>query len=49
MKIKLAEDIDGYVKKLVWHKWDTNFLEELVKQVKANNEGGQTFLIIKRT
>ncbi len=30
---KLAMEMEGYVKKLVWRKWDTNYLEELVKQV----------------
>lgn len=30
---KLAMELDGYVRKLIWRKWDTNYLEELVKQV----------------
>ena len=30
---KLAMETDGYVKKLVWRKWNTNYLEELVEQV----------------
>ena len=30
---KLAMELDGYVKKLVWRKWNTNYLEEFVKQV----------------
>lgn len=30
---KLAMEMDGYVKKLVWRKWNTNYLEELVEQV----------------
>ena len=37
---KLAMEMDGYVKKLVWRKWDTNYLEELVEQV-TRNEGNQ--------
>lgn len=30
---KLAMEMDGYVKKLVWRKWNTNYLEEFVKHV----------------
>ena len=30
---KLAMEMDGDVKKLVWRKWNTNYLEELVEQV----------------
>lgn len=30
---KLAMELDGYVKKLVWRKWNTNYLEEFVKHV----------------
>ncbi len=30
---KLALEMEGYVRKLVWRKWDTNYLEELVGQV----------------
>lgn len=32
-KNKLAMELDGYVRKLIWRKWDTNYLEELVEQV----------------
>ena len=39
---KVAVEIEGYVSKLIWRKWDTNYLEELVKQV-TSNEGNQTF------
>ena len=30
---KLAMEVDGYVKKLVWRKWNTSYLEEFVKHV----------------
>ena len=38
---KFAVEIEGYVSKLIWRKWDTNYLEEIVKQVKEINERNQ--------
>ena len=37
---KFAVEIEGYVSKLIWRKWDTNYLKEVVKQV-TSNEGNQ--------
>ena len=38
---KFAMEMDGHVSKLIWRKWDTNYLEEIVKQVKAIHERNQ--------
>ena len=27
--------LDGYVRKMIWCNWDTNYLEELVEQIKS--------------
>lgn len=32
---KLAMKLDGYVRKMIWCNWDTNYLEELVEQIKS--------------
>ena len=32
---KLAMELDGYVRKLIWRNWDTNYLEELVEQIES--------------
>lgn len=32
---KLAMKLDGYVRKMIWYNWDTNYLEELVEQIKS--------------
>ena len=29
---KFAMELDGYIKKLIWRKWDTTYLEERMKQ-----------------
>ena len=29
---KFALELDGYIKKLIWRKWDTTYLEERMKQ-----------------
>lgn len=29
---KLALELDGYIKKLIWRKWDTTYLEERMNQ-----------------
>ena len=39
---KVAVEIEGYVSKLIWRKWNTNYLNELVEQV-TSNEGNQAF------
>lgn len=32
---KLAMELDGYVRKLIWRNWNTNYLEELVEQIES--------------
>lgn len=31
-EVKFAMELDGYIKKLIWRKWDTTYLEERMKQ-----------------